>query len=63
MRDGVMGMGFGGVLLDREDAVVVVDRRRMTSIKGVMTVGYNFLGWYHNGMFTPSGWSSMTSVG
>ena len=44
VTDGVMGMGFGGVLLDHEDAVMVVDRRWMTSIVDVMIVGYNFLG-------------------
>jgi hypothetical protein len=44
VTDGVMGMGFGGVLLDREDAVMVVDRQWMTSIVDVMIVGYNFLG-------------------
>ena len=44
VTDGVMGMGFGGVLLDHEDAVMVVDIRWMTSIVDVMIVGYNFLG-------------------
>ena len=44
VTDGVMGMGFGGVPLDQEDDVMIVDRRRMTSIVGAMTVRYNSLG-------------------
>ena len=47
----------------QEGAVMIVGGLRMTSIVDVMTVGYDFLGWYHNGMFTPSGWASMTRVG